>query len=199
MKKIILFLFSLCLGKSVFAQLNESDTLKFGYKFSTTGTIQTGNVKQVVIVSGLDFLHYSPIWSFRSQNSNLYQTFYGLKADENFISKNFIYYTYQNAIYPFLMNLFETNYRRKIDFRFQIGPGISYRVVNTKNQLMKLSLSGTYEHTGFTKSFNFENYDKITDEINVFRATGRLFGSVLTRSLSRRNCSPATARRRRFS
>ena len=174
-KVIFLFLLSLSLGDT-FAQLNESDTLKFGYKFTTTGLIQSGNVRQVVLSSGLDILHYSPVISLRSINSNVYQTFYGVKTDENFISKNFVYYAYQNSVYPYIMTWLETNYRRKIGFRYQIGPGISFRVLNTKNQLLKLSLTSTYEHSEFSKVFAFENYNKISDEINTWRVTSRLFG-----------------------
>lgn len=169
----VFFLFSL--DKS-FAQINESDTLKFGYKLTTTGTIQSGNVRQVVINSGMDILHYSPKISLRTINSNLYQTLGDKKADENFISKNFIYYGYPKSIYPYLMGWFETNYRRKIDFRYQAGPGVSFRVLNTKQQLLKLSVTGTFEHTGFAKIYSFEYYNKITNEINTWRVTARFYG-----------------------
>lgn len=159
-----------------FSQINENDTLKFGYKLTAAGTIQSGNVRQVVVNSGLDMLHYSPKISWRTINTNMYQVFSGKKADENFISKNFIYYGYQKSIYPYFMTWLETNYRRKINFRYQFGPGISFRVLNLKQQLIKLSATGTFEHTGFDNTYSFENYNKNTDEINTWRATIRLYG-----------------------
>ena len=47
------------------------------------------------------------------------------------------------------MGWIETNLRRRIGFRYQIGPGASWRVWQSEGHLAKLSLTGTYESTQY--------------------------------------------------
>ncbi len=89
-----MLLWALCLFGSVqaSAQLNESDTLKFQLRISVSGNYQTGNVAVFALRNRIDF-SVSPVknWVFKSQNSSLYQAFYGKKADNDLFSRNYLY------------------------------------------------------------------------------------------------------------
>lgn len=79
-------------------------------------------------------------------------------------------------IYPYLMLLFETNYRREIKFRYQAGPGISLNLINGRNNFLRLSLTGTYENTQYGDvNFNHTS-DTLSNTISTLRTTGRIFG-----------------------
>jgi Protein of unknown function, DUF481 len=164
-----LLLLSMC--KS-FAQLNESDTAKFQLRVSLTGNYQQGNVEVLNVKSKLE-CSYSPIknWVIKSQNSSLYQAFYSVKADNDIFSRNYIYYEPQHKIYPFGIAYVSTNYRRKIDNRYFAGAGVTYQVINTQNNVLKLSASAVYEATKFASSnYNFSEYNG-DKNINLWRGT----------------------------
>lgn len=166
---IIIFLWSL--GKS-FAQLNESDTTKFQLRASVTGNYQQGNVEVLNLKSKLDFT-FSPHknWVLKSQNSYLYQAFYSVKADNDIFSRNYMYYKPQHKIYPFAMAYISTNYRRKINNRYFVGAGATFQLINTKNNVLKLSMSAVYEATKFTSTnYNFAEYNG-DKNIHLWRGT----------------------------
>ena len=76
-----------------FAQLNESDTVKFQLRASLTGNYQQGNVELLNIKSKLEFVFsQQKDWVFKSQNSSLYQSFYSKEADNDIFSRNYLYY-----------------------------------------------------------------------------------------------------------
>lgn len=161
----------LSLGKS-FAQLNESDTTKFQLRASITGNYQQGNVEVLNIKSKLDFT-FSPQknWVIKSQNSSLYQAFYSVEADNDIFNRNYIYYKPQHKVYPFAIAYISTNYRRKIDNRYFAGAGLTYQVINTKINVLKLSASTVYETTHFkSNSYNYNEYNG-DDKINLWRGT----------------------------
>ena len=167
----IAIIFSLSLGKS-FAQLNESDTTKFQLRASITGNYQQGNVEVLNIKSKLDFT-FSPHknWVIKSQNSSLYQAFYSVEADNDIFSRNYLYYNPQHKVYPFAIAYISTNYRRKIDKRYFAGAGVTYQVINTKKNVLKLSASAVYEATKFTNSlYNYAEYNG-NKNINIWRGT----------------------------
>lgn len=170
-KIILLIILSLSLGKS-WAQLNESDTLKFQLRASLTGAYQKGNVDLLIIKSKLDF-SVSPHknWVIKSQNRSLYQAFYSVEADNDIFSENYIYYKPKHRVYPLAVAYISTNYRRKIDNRYFAGAGVTYQAINTKNNVLKLSASTVYEATQFTSSnYNFTKYNGYKN-INLWRGT----------------------------
>ena len=162
---------------STSAQINESDTVKFQVRANLTGNYQRGNVEVLTVRSRLDFV-YSPItdFVFKSQNSNLYQDIYAKKADNDIFSRNYYYHKPQNKVYAFAIGYISANYRRKIDFRYFAGPGITLQLRRTKNHVLKLSASAVYEQTKFSKSlYNYSEYND-SYKINVWRGTLYLSG-----------------------
>ncbi|MFN7120270.1 MAG: DUF481 domain-containing protein, partial [Saprospiraceae bacterium] len=102
--------------------------------------------------------------------------------EDDIISRNFIYLYPKKRVYPYQMSWLERNWRRKIDFRYQVGLGGTWVVIRQNKQLLKLSLTGTYESTDF-RAKNFENYaDTSSNKINTWRATLRVFGNHINKN-----------------
>ena len=170
MKKIfILFLFSPIF---LFAQINESDSLKLKADLSLTGIWQGGNVETLIFRAKSE-LTYQPWrkWVFKTRNSYVYQAFGKQKADEDVLSLNFIYFNPERRIYPLLLGFVSTNFRREIDLRYLLGGGVTFQLLDKKEHWLKVSISSEYERTNFSKTdFNIVNYDG-RSTINTFRGT----------------------------
>ncbi len=170
MKKFIYILFII---PSVFlGQINESDTLKLKAKLSLTGFWQAGNVETFIFRAKTD-VSIKPWknWVFKTQNSYVYQAFGGDKADEDFLSLNFLYLNPDRKIYPLLLGFASTNYRREIDVRYLFGAGFTYQLLKSDKNWLKLSVTSEYEHTNFTKTnFNIAEYSG-QETINTIRGT----------------------------
>lgn len=176
MKKIfilLVFVFSL---QSLKAQLLERDTARWSYALASGFFLSRGNVDRVLWKSDASLKHVQPDWGFSSDNTYLHGSFGGFRTERDFVSRNFLYLRPKARIYPYLMGWLETNLRRKIDFRYQLGPGATLAFLKKENTLLKLSLTATYEHTDF-KNGNFVNAEpQVSGAIATWRLTGRLFG-----------------------
>ena len=170
MKKILYyFLFS-----PIFlsAQINESDTLNLKANLSLTGFYQGGNVETLIFRAKSD-LSFKPLkkWVFKTKNSYVYQEFGKEKADEDILSLNFLYFNPERKIYPLLLGFVSTNFRREINLRYLLGAGVTYQILNKKNNWLKLAISSEYEQTDFGKgNFNLSEYNG-NKSLNTFRGT----------------------------
>jgi hypothetical protein len=64
-----------------------------------------------------------------------------------------------------------TNFRRRIDLRYLLGAGITYKVLDNQKDWLKLSITSEYEQTDFAESnFNRPEYNG-NQSINTIRAT----------------------------
>jgi hypothetical protein len=154
------------------AQINESDTLKVKASLSLTGFYQGGNVETLIFRAKTDF-SFVPWkkWVFKNQNSYVYQEFGKVKADEDILSLNFLYLNPERKIYPFVLGFASTNFRREIDLRYLLGAGVTFQILNKKENWLKLSVSSEYEHTDFSETnFNYAEYDG-SQSINTMRGT----------------------------
>ena len=178
----ILFIFLLFLSLSwadIYAQLNESDTVKLQLRATLTGNYQKGNVEALTIRGKLDFT-ISPAkrWAFKSQNSSLYQAFYQKKTDNDLFSRNYLYYNPTHKVYPFAMAYISANYRRKINNRYFAGAGVTFQLVNKTNMGIKLSASSVYERSLFNGDrYNDDQYDG-DEKIDLWRETLYISGWV---------------------
>lgn len=170
MKKILLYFlfFPLC----TLAQINESDTLNFKANLSLTGFYQGGNVETFIFraKSDVSFKQLKK-WVYKTQNSYIYQEFGKEKADEDILSLNFLYFNPEKKFYPLILGFFSTNYRREIERRYLLGGGVTYQVINKKDNWLKVALSSEYESTLFNESnFNISDYDE-QNNIDTQRGT----------------------------
>jgi hypothetical protein len=170
MKKCLLFL--LFFPAFIFAQLNESDTLKIKGQLSLTGFWQGGNVETIIFrakAEGSVIPFKNTV--FKTINSYVYQEFGKVKADEDILSLNFLYFNTDKKIYPLLLGFVSTNFRREIDLRYLFGAGVSFQVFNDKTNWIKVSLTSEYEKTNFNKTnFNRAVYNG-NESINTLRGT----------------------------
>ncbi len=161
----------------LFSQSQELDSLKLKAKLSVTGFFQGGNV-QTLIFRTLSDVSYRPWrkWIYNTKNSYVYQAFGRKKADQDFLSLNFLYFNPEKKLYPQLIGIMSTNFRRRIRLRYLMGAGITYQVLNEKENWLKVSLSSEYEQTDFLQdNFNINEYDG-NPIISTFRGTLWLSG-----------------------
>ncbi len=154
------------------AQINESDTLNLKANLSLTGFYQGGNVETLIFRAKSD-LSFKPLkkWVFKTKNSYVYQEFGKEKADEDILSLNFLYFNPERKIYPLLLGFVSTNFRREINLRYLLGAGVTYQILNKKNNWLKLAISSEYEQTDFGKgNFNLSEYNG-NKSLNTFRGT----------------------------
>lgn len=170
MKRLV-FIF-LVVPICLFAQTDESDTLKFQARLSLSGILQGGNVQTVIFRANSD-LSYSlwDKWVFKTQNSFVYQEFGKQKADEDILSLNFLYFNPQKRIYPLLLGFASTNFRRQIGIRTLFGGGVTFQLMKNDGNWLKVALSSEYEQTEFNNdTFNRIAYNG-TPFIKTFRGT----------------------------
>ncbi len=166
----------LCLiSLKVNAQLNKKDTVDWQIKLSASGSLLDGNVARLLLVNRLEIAHAQPAWGLSTRSDYQYGTTRRVTTENDFVSYNFFYLHPLHKIYPYLMAIVETNYRRKIEFRYQVGPGSSYTAWSKRNNLLRLSITGTYEHSRFGETKFKYIADTLSNTITVWRITGRIF------------------------
>lgn len=168
----------LLLAGAAQAQLNESDTLKFQLRSTLSGNYQKGNVEMLTLRSRLDAVWaLSGNFVFKTQNSTLYQSFFGRKADNDLFSRNYLYYRPQGRVYPYAIAYLSTNFRRKVDIRYFAGAGATVQVLRSKHSQLKLSANAVYEQSDFAaNTFNDSHYNG-SSNIRLWRASAFVMGS----------------------
>lgn len=180
MKAILLVLLLCAAAFPLAAQLNESDTLKFQLKTGVSGNLQKGNVDLFLIRGRLEF-SFIPLKTlvFKSQNSSLYQTFSGRKADNDLFSRNYLYFRPERRLYPFAISYSSSNFRRRIRFRHFTGAGLTLQMLRKPGQSVKLAFNSVFEKTQFRDDqYNIARYTG-KDQISVWRTTVYVAGSHL--------------------
>jgi Protein of unknown function, DUF481 len=173
---LLSLLITLTLLDQSFAQLNESDSIQWQIKFNSTASVLDGNVARTLLLNRLEVAHANKNWGVSTRNDYQYGRTRYILTENDVISYNFFYLKPLNKVYPYVMGLLETNLRRKIDFRYQVGPGVSWNIVSKKPSLIKLSATATYENTRYGGTiFDDEIYNG-SNTIETWRLTGRLFG-----------------------
>lgn len=163
--------------QTVWAQLNESDTLRFQLRTSLTGSYQQGNVALLTMRARLDFSsQFSKEWVLKSQNSGLYQEFGRIKADNDVFSRNFLYYRPYRKVYPFAIGFISTNYRRKLEYRYFAGVGSTVQLVRRQAHILKASAGLIGESSRFSNSTYTVSVYNGEQTVKVWRITSWLMG-----------------------
>lgn len=176
--RILLLCVLLLFNCAVLAQLNESDTLRWQFRSTLTGTFQQGNVDLLAARLRADLTTGAvQHWVYKTQNAGLYQAFYKKKADLDLFSRHYIYYKPFRRAYPFGLFYLSTNYRRKINGRYFLGGGYTVQLMKKGGAIIKLSGSLVYEQTRFAgKQFNRPEWNN-TSLLSLWRATVYSSGS----------------------
>lgn len=158
------------------AQLSEVDTLRWQYRITATGNWSRGNVEQFMLLGTGELAHVKERWGFKSALNYQYGTFFHRQTLGEGIWRNFLYLNPRARLYPYLMLWYQQSYQRGIDDRTQVGPGMTYVLLRKNAQLLKLSVTGTYETSTFRTSSYRERVDLTDPVIENWRLTGRLYG-----------------------
>jgi Protein of unknown function, DUF481 len=143
---------------------------KFRYRFSTDGTITSGNVNRALIqfTTSLDWnlhktfkLSSSPSYVYGKQNKVLAEreTFADLRAS----------FLYEKRFYYLAFTSFEQSNLRKINHRFVGAGGVGFKLVQKKTIYISVTNVLLYEKTDFVVN------EKFPDR-NLWRNSTRLFG-----------------------
>jgi hypothetical protein len=116
-------------------------------------------------------------WGFSARQRYTYGTFGPRVTENDILSRNFIYLTPDRRWYPYLMAWFQTHARQQLNFRYQLGPGITFVAIRRKSHLLKLSATATIERNWYNVPGLAFMKDKEVREYSVARATARVFGS----------------------
>ncbi len=180
MLRIGFTLLFLVLVSSVWAQLTENDTLRFGYRANVTGSWITGNVERLLIVTNVDISHVGKVIGLKSSNSYLYGTIFKNETENDLFSRNFLYLYPRKRFYPYAMVWLQNSARHQIDFRYQVGLGVSYGLINSESNQLKVSTTITYEQTLYNGTdFFIEPTHVEANTVTSQRATIRLLGNQL--------------------
>jgi len=176
-RNIFFILLCIFIRLSVFAQLNEYDTIKTGYRFSSNGSWITGNVERLILNNQFDFIRNGKNFSFKSSNQYTYGTIFKRETENDFFVRNFLYHNYKNKIYPYAMLWFQSSKRQLLEQRWQAGLGYTYRVLQQKKWIIKTSATLSYETSTYENNqFNFIPEGVSEQTVTCWRGTGRIWG-----------------------
>lgn len=176
MRLIAFFLMAGCMHTFAHAQLSEVDTLRWQYRFTATGNWSRGNVEQFIGLGTAEVAHVQERWGFKSALNYQYGTFFYWQTLGEGIWRNFLYLDPRARLYPYLMLWYQESYQRGIEDRTQVGPGMTYVLLRKKAQVLKLSVTGTYEISTFRTASYRERADLSDVVLETWRITGRLYG-----------------------
>jgi Protein of unknown function, DUF481 len=154
-----------------------TDTARVQYRVAVSGNVANGNIERIILNNEVSFGYVGNAWGLSSRNTYFYFENAARKLDSDFLSRNFIYLRPKQKLYPYLMAWYESNYRRKIDYRYQLGVGVSYVLAAKAANRVKASVTLTNEETGFVGPAFEGNPDPANRKINLYRYTLRLMGS----------------------
>lgn len=175
----LLFLVLLLVACSHFAsgQMTESDTLRFGYRGSVTGSWITGNVERLIVNSNLEVSHMSKTVGVKSSNTYTYGTIFKRETENDVFSRNFFYLFPRRRLYPYVMLWLQNSARQQIEFRYQAGVGLSYSIVRQKNNQLKVSATFSREETRYRGDVFFIQPREVQGRtVPAWRGTVRLLG-----------------------
>jgi hypothetical protein len=166
----------LVLSTMGWAQLSEVDTLRWQYRITATGNWTRGNVEQFMLLGTGEVADVKEHWGFKSAVNYQYGTFFYRQTLGEGIWRNFLYLDPRARLYPYLMLWYQQSHQRGIEDRTQVGPGMTYVLLRKNAQVLKLSVTGTYESNRFRTPFFRERPELTSAELETWRITGRLYG-----------------------
>lgn len=164
------------LNSTVFAQLAEQDTARWYYRTDAGLNFSVGNVNRFFTRTDFQLKHIDTTWGLASVHSYMYGTFGKLLTENDYLTKNFIYLFPKKRFYPYFKIWIESNFRRKIDMRYQAGPGGTWVALRKNGHVLKLSTTLTYESTAFHPGTLLSDESLSSQKVNVWRGIGRVYG-----------------------
>lgn len=179
LKILLTAIASLAFAGGAIAQLEEGDTARWQFNSNFSLRLNKGNVERLIVTPEANVAHIQAkqLWGFSARQRFTYGTFGPVRTENDLLSRNFIYLTPERKVYPYLMAWFQTHARQKLDFRYQVGPGVTLVPLKKNHQVLKVSMTFTYERNWYANSGLNYIEDQAVKEYQVVRLTGRVFGS----------------------
>ncbi|MFN8282403.1 MAG: DUF481 domain-containing protein [Chitinophagales bacterium] len=180
MKKVIATAFVLFSSMNVIlAQLQENDTAKWQVNTALSGKFNSGNVVRFIITPELNVTHIasSKKYGFTLNERYTFGTFRKIRSENDLFSRNFFYIIPTKKVYPYLMYWMQTHNGQGLKFRYQVGIGATYVPLRKNGQVIKLSITGTFEQNWYKQNGLTFISDTSASKYNAFRFTARIFGS----------------------
>ncbi|MBE2280478.1 MAG: DUF481 domain-containing protein [Ignavibacteriaceae bacterium] len=176
MKVLKILIIIISLNFSGLSQLTDND--KPGYTFSAgaNGNLISGNVERLLILASLSASYLADNWAVKSFNTYQYGEIGNKNTENDFFSRNFFYLYPKSDLYPYIMFWWESNKRKAIDSRYQIGAGITAVLMNKGNTSCKISLTLTHENAVYDGVIFSNSEFNGNNNIAVQRITGRIAG-----------------------
>ncbi len=161
------------------AQLTEGDTLRWKGQASLNSSLTQGNVERFLAIGEVAGSHHRHPVGLQGSIRYLYGTFGPFRTENDWTARCFAYWRPDRRLYPFIMALSESQLRRQIDYRVQVGVGLSVWFVRQRQGQLKFSLSTTAERTDYTAD-RLEGLGPLTHRrLEVMRLTARLAGQIV--------------------
>jgi hypothetical protein len=114
--------------------------------------MMNGNASRILLFNKLDLEYLGKGYNILSWQVYTYGTVNGNITENDVRSENFLDINPTKKIVPFFRIFFETNFLRKVDFRYQPGAGLAYYFVRNPKQTFRSFLALSYENTKYNTS-----------------------------------------------
>lgn len=157
-KAVCLIFLLLSLVKFTYAQ--KSDTSLIRLNVAVTGSYQEGNFQRLQLINRADFSvnNKNRKWEFLTRHLYLYQTVFGNKTQDDYLTRNFLTYRITSRWDVFGAFFTEKFLIKRIDLHTQYGVGTRLAVVKTPRAFIQLGLMGSYSDKRYAAP-NFTDFD----------------------------------------
>jgi hypothetical protein len=150
--------------------------MRWQYDLGATGTLSLGNVERLLLIAKGELKHRTDRFGMITSNTYRAGTIRQRKTEDDIISKNYFYLGPDRQFYPYQLTWLERNWRRRIDFHYQVGLGVTFVPVKLERQLFKISLTAIHERTYFRASNFRHDPTAESSQIESWRGRVRVFG-----------------------
>jgi hypothetical protein len=177
-RRLLIVFFSVITTPLIHAQLLESDTSKCYFRSESGLNWSGGNIERLLVRADIQVKHVDTTWGFVTYHNYMYGNWGKMTTENDYLSRNFLYLLPKRRLYPYMMVWLERNFRRRIDYRYQVGPGVTGVLLRKPKVLLKLSTTATYEATDFTPNVILSDGSSAISPVNVWRLTARAYGKL---------------------
>ena len=157
------------------AQLAEQDTARWSGQLNQSFFLSQGNIDRLLYKADGQVRLAGNQLGFSQDASYLYGTFGPFQTENDLLVRSFGYWQPRKRVYPYVMVWAETVFRRRIDFRYVAGPGITWVALRKPGHVLKASATAGYEYADYLND-RLRNLENPTEVVTVYRAIFRLFG-----------------------
>jgi Protein of unknown function, DUF481 len=177
-KKILALLAGIMVSYMPMAQttVKKDSSWQYDMHVSATALFSGGNLARTVTQNRLTASLGNRAVQFVTENSYRFGKNFTRVVENDFLTRNYVRLLPQKRLYAFLLGVYETNYRRSIQSRWQMGAGAAINFYRRGKDYLRFGFSGVYEKAHYkVGSFNLPEYNG-SSQVEAVRAMVRLGG-----------------------